>query len=178
MWNHLLQTSSLPLIGTKKISFFWGFAVPLDHKLWCHHLFYQVIVCTLDFLLLLLMLRQLIAVLLSSITQGTNNHQIFSTLVLVPFLLTYSLFPGLVHLNLSYPFQSTLKLYFTPVFQLGCDFGCFLRLKSQVSEGKMLYSFLQFVVTNHFLQSLTHLIYLWLYATIVCGCSCGFKVLM
>lgn len=120
----------------RKISSFWGFAVLLDHKLWCHHLFYRVIVCTSDFLQQLLMLLQLIAALQSSIIQGANNcQQFFSTLVDVPFLLTYSLFPGLVHLNLSYPFQSTLKLYFTHVFQLGCDFGCFLRLKSPVSGG-------------------------------------------
>lgn len=119
----------------RKISFFWGFAVPLDRKLLCHHLFYRVIACTLDFLQLLLMLLQLIAVLQSSIIQGANNLQNFFYITWCLFLLTYSSFPGLVHLNLSYPFQSTLKLYFTHVFQLGCDFGCFLRLKSPVSGG-------------------------------------------
>lgn len=55
----------------------------------------------------------------------------FSSVILVPFQLC----TGPVRLSLLFPFQSMLKLYFTHVYQLGCVSGCFLRLKSQVSEG-------------------------------------------
>ena len=57
-------------LGMKRISFFWEYVVPIDHKLSCHPQFYLVIVCTLGFLQLLLMLQQLIAALQCSITQG------------------------------------------------------------------------------------------------------------
>lgn len=64
-------------------------------------------------------------------------HVFYSFQFLHFLLLIRLLCPGLVHLSLSYPYQNTLKQYFTHVFQLGCDFGCFLRLKSQVSEGNI-----------------------------------------
>lgn len=63
---------------------------------------------------------------------------VFSSVMLVLALLSYT---GLVHLSLSYPFQNMLKLYFTHEYQLGCASGCSLRLKSQVSEGKLVLNF-------------------------------------
>jgi hypothetical protein len=51
--------------------------------------------------------------------------------------LPFQLCTGLVRLSLLYPFQNMLKLYFTHVYQLGCDSECFLRLKNQVSEGNI-----------------------------------------
>ena len=57
----------------KKISSSWGFAVRLVHKPSCHHLFYQVIACTLDFLLLLLMQLLQIVVSQYSIIQGDKQ---------------------------------------------------------------------------------------------------------
>lgn len=135
-WINILVNNFI--IGMKRISSFWGFAVPLDHKPWCRRLFCQVIACTLDFLLLLPMRLQLIAVLLYFTIQGDKKSRFFVlSNSYISFLLICLWCPGLVHLSLSYPYQNTLKQYFTHVFQLGCDFGCFLRLKSQVSEGNI-----------------------------------------
>lgn len=74
-WILLSYDNNAPLIylGMRKISSFWAFVVPLDLKLWCHHLFFQVTVCTLDYLLPQLMLLQLIVASLFSITPGGNT---------------------------------------------------------------------------------------------------------
>lgn len=66
----LLLLSVFSLIGMKRISFFWEYVVPVGHKLLCHHQFFQVIACTLDFLQLQHMLQQLIAALQCSLIQG------------------------------------------------------------------------------------------------------------
>ena len=66
----IIILSVFSLIGMKRISFFWEYVVPVGHKLLCHHQFFQVIACTLDFLQLQHMLLQLIAALRCSLIQG------------------------------------------------------------------------------------------------------------
>jgi hypothetical protein len=43
---------------------------------------------------------------------------------------------GQVQQNLLYPFRNTSRLFFTRGYQLGCDLGCCLRLRNQVSAGE------------------------------------------
>ena len=66
----LLYLSVFSLIGMKRTSCFWEYVVPVGHKLSCHHQFFQVIACTLDFLQLQHMPQQLIAALPCSLIQG------------------------------------------------------------------------------------------------------------
>lgn len=123
----------------KRTNFSWEYVEPLGHKLWCHHQFFRLIVCTLDFLQLLLMLPQLIAVLPCSIIQGCkcclNPTYATSLSEIIVLLLTATSWAGLVHLSLSYHFQNISKLCTIHVFQLACVSGCFLRLRNQAFAG-------------------------------------------
>lgn len=124
-FEFIIWTPWINYLGMKKISFFWVYAVPQDHKLWCPLLFCQVIACTLDSLLLQLMLLQRIAVSQCSTTPGSEIFFPFAAVIAVlQFSLAhletislYKIIPGLAHQSLSSLWQNMLKLYFIPVFQ-------------------------------------------------------------
>lgn len=60
-------------LGMKRINFFWESDEQCVHQLWCHLLYYRVIACTLDFLLLQPMLQLLIVASQYSTTQGEKK---------------------------------------------------------------------------------------------------------
>lgn len=59
----------------------------------------------------------------------------------VHWLFLVEIFIGQIHLSSWYHFLSMLRLYFTHVCQLGCDFGCSLRLKNAVFAGNYFHVF-------------------------------------
>lgn len=130
--------SFLTNLGMRKTSFCLESDTLPGHRLWCPLLFFRVTACTSDSLQQQLMLLQQTAASQFSIILGNLNCLMSKWQLYVSYvpLDSKNVLAGQVQQNLLYPFRNTSRLFFTRGYQLGCDSGCYLRLRNQVSAGE------------------------------------------